>query len=246
MLDSVRLAVGTLTVLPTGAVEVDRRVAGRAMMLAPLAVAPLAAVAVGAGWLGRLAGWPSLVSGLLVVAALVLGTRALHLDGLADTVDGLGSGQPTERALEIMRRGDVGPMGVVGLVLVLGLQASAAGALLAHGSWLALGLAICGSRLALTVSCAAGVPAARPDGLGSAVAGTVPRSVALVEWAAFAVLLALLLRPWWLGAAVALAALLTAVLLTAYVARRLGGITGDTLGFAIELTLTVLLLMALL
>jgi adenosylcobinamide-GDP ribazoletransferase len=176
MLDSVRLAVGTLTVLPTGAVDVTPRVAGRAMMLAPVAVVPLAVVAVGAGWLGLLAGWPSLVSGLLVVAALALGTRALHLDGLADTVDGLGSGRPAEGALEIMRRGNVGPMGVVALALVLGLQAAAAGELLGRGAWLVLGLVICGSRLALGVACASGVPAARPDG----VAGTTPQPTSLV------------------------------------------------------------------
>ena len=246
MLDSVRLAVGTLTVLPTGAVDVTPRVAGRAMIFAPVAVVPLAAIAVGAGWLGRLAGWPSLVTGLLVVAALALGTRALHLDGLADTTDGLGSGRAPERALEIMRRGDIGPMGVVALVLVLGLQAAAAGSLLGRGAWLALGLVICGSRLALVVSCASGVPAARPDGLGAAVAGTVPRTVAIAEWAVLGVVLALVVRPWWLGAVLALTGLLTAILLTADVVRRLGGITGDTLGFAIELTLTVLLLVALL
>jgi adenosylcobinamide-GDP ribazoletransferase len=246
MLDSVRLAVGTLTVLPTGAVDVTPRVAGRAMMLAPVAVVPLAVVAVGAGWLGLLAGWPSLVSGLLVVAALALGTRALHLDGLADTVDGLGSGRPAEGALEIMRRGNVGPMGVVALALVLGLQAAAAGELLGRGAWLVLGLVICGSRLALGVACASGVPAARPDGLGAAVAGTVPRSLAIAEWVLLGIVLALVVRPWWLGAVSALGGLVTAVLLTAYVVRRLGGITGDTLGFATELTLTVLLLVALL
>ena len=48
-----------------------------------------------------------------MVAVLAFGTRAMHLDGLADTVDGLGSGWDRERALAIMARGDVGPMGVV-------------------------------------------------------------------------------------------------------------------------------------
>lgn len=246
MLDSVRLAVGTLTVVPTGAIEVTPRIARNAMLLAPLAVLPLAAVAVGAGRLGTLAGWPALVNGLLVIAALALGTRALHLDGLADTVDGLGSGRPADRALDIMRRGDVGPMGVVALLLVLGLQAVAVGALLARGDWLLPGILICGSRLALVVSCALGVPAARPDGLGSAVAGTVPRLAGVLAWLVLGAVLALVVRPWWAGVLLAVAGLATSVLLTAYVVRRLGGITGDTLGFAIELTLTVLLLAALL
>jgi adenosylcobinamide-GDP ribazoletransferase len=246
VLDSVRLAVGTLTVLPTGRVSVTPTVARRAMLLAPLAVLPLAVVAVGAGWLGRLAGWPALVSGLLVVAALALGTRALHLDGLADTVDGLGSGRAGAQALEIMRRGDIGPMGVVALVVVLGLQAAAADALLGAGSWLELGLSICGSRLALLVACSRGVRAARPDGLGAAVAGTVPRLSAAIGWLVFAVVLCLVARPWWLGAAAAAIGAVTVIWLTAYAVRRLGGITGDVLGAAIELALTSMLLVALL
>jgi adenosylcobinamide-GDP ribazoletransferase len=245
-LDPVRLALGTLTVLPTGAVRVTPSVARGAMLLAPVVVLPLAAVAVGTGWLGRLAGWPSLVNGLIVVAALALGTRALHLDGLADTVDGLGSGRPAEQALEIMRRGDVGPMGVVALVVVLGLQAAACGALLGVGSWLELGLLICGSRLALPTACARGVPAARSDGLGAAVVGTVPRSAAAVGWLVFAAVLCLVSNPWWLGGVTALVGSLSAVALTAYLVRRLGGITGDTLGAEIELTLTAMLLVALL
>ena len=81
------------------------------------------------GWLAGRTGWPPLLAGLVVVAVLALGTRALHLDGLADTVDGLGSGRDRERSLEIMRRGDVGPMGVIALLLVLGGQAAAASVL---------------------------------------------------------------------------------------------------------------------
>ena len=215
------------------------------MLLAPVAVAPLAAVAVGAGWLSRLAGWPPLVSGLLVVAVLALGTRALHLDGLADTVDGLGSGRSPDQALEIMRRGEVGPMGVVALVLVLGLQAGAAGTLLAAGSWLSLGLVICGSRLALAVGCARGVPAARADGLGSAVAGTVPRLDAVVGWIVLAGVLGLVQAPWWSGVMVAGAGLLTSLTVTVHGVRRLGGITGDVLGAGVELTLVVMMLVAL-
>lgn len=245
MLDSVRLSLGTLTVLPTGPVEVTPAIARRAMLMAPVAVAPLAAVAVGAGWLGHLAGWPPLVSGLVVVAALAVGTRALHLDGLADTVDGLGSGRGAEPALEIMRRGDIGPMGVVALVLVIGLQAGAAGALLGADSWLTLGLLICGSRLALAVGCARGVPAARADGLGSAVAGTVPRFGAAVGWLVLAGGLGVVQASWWFGPMVAGAGALTALALTVHCVRRLGGITGDVLGAAVELSLVVMLLVGL-
>ena len=62
--------------------------------------------------------------GLLVVTVLALGSRAMHLDGLADTVDGLGSGWDRKRALQVMRLGDIGAMGAVALVIVIGLQAA--------------------------------------------------------------------------------------------------------------------------
>ena len=245
-----RLAVGTLTVIPVGPPEVvNRTVAGQAMALAPLAVLPLAIVAAGLGWLAGHTGWPPLLAGLVVVAVLALGTRALHLDGLADTVDGLGSGRDGERSLEIMRQGDVGPMGVVALLLVLGGQAAAASVLVSavEGAALLVVL-IAASRAALVVACRAGVAAARADGLGAAVAGSVTPLVLGGSWVLTGAVVVVLTVPagvaWWigvlatvLGAAVAYGVVLLAV-------RRLGGITGDVLGAAVELTLLALLLAA--
>ena len=113
------------------------------------------------GWLGRTAGLPSLAVGLLVVGGLALGSRALHLDGLADTVDGFGSGWTAERSLMVMRRGDVGPMGVVALIIVIGLQAVAVGELVQGlPGALLVGVVVCCSRAALCLTCVRGVPAA--------------------------------------------------------------------------------------
>jgi len=117
----------------------------------------------------------SLVAAVLSVGSLAVLTRALHLDGLADLADGLGSRRPAPAALEVMRRSDIGPFGVVTLVLTLLLQvagltqADAAG----RGPAAVIVAAVTG-RLALTWACRAGVPAARADGLGALVAGTVP------------------------------------------------------------------------
>ena len=244
---ALRLAVGTLTVLPTGAVTVDRPTARTAMLVAPLAVVPLGLLAGGLTWLGAALGWPDLASGLVVVTALALGTRALHLDGLADTVDGLGCGGDPERALAVMRRGDVGPMGAVALVLVLGLQAACLGALVSGWrSAVAVAVLVCCSRAALAVGCRTGVPAARPGGLGAAVAGTVPVTAAVLTWVAVAGVLVL---TWPLLGGGRSAGLLTAgiagaaaLLLVGWCRRRLGGVTGDVLGASVEVTLTVLLL----
>ena len=217
------------------------------MLLAPLAALPLAIVAAGVGWLAGLTAWPSPLPGLLVVAALALGTRALHLDGLADTVDGLGSGREAVRALEIMRRGDIGPMGVTAVVLVLGAQAVAASNLVRSPlDAVLLMTAIAVSRSSLLIGCRVGVPAARPRGLGSTVAGSVsgPVGMAVGGVAAVALVGAVVVTGhlWWAGvASVAVGALVAAAVVRLAV-RRLGGITGDILGAIVELTLTVLLL----
>jgi adenosylcobinamide-GDP ribazoletransferase len=247
MLDALRLSVGTLTVVPSGAIgEIDRRTAARAMIIAPLAVLPLAAAVAMLGWLGRTAGLPGLAVGLLMVGGLALGSRALHLDGLADTVDGFGSGWTAERSLMVMRRGDVGPMGVVALIVVLGLQAVSIGELVQDvlGAVL-VGVAICCSRAALAVTCVRGVPAARDDGLGVAVANSVPRTAAAVSW--FAVLLImsgaarLSGHSPASGALAAVAAALAVGVLVYRSVRRLGGITGDVMGAAIEIAFTVMI-----
>ena len=247
MLDALRLSVGTLTIVPSGAItEIDRRTAARAMIIAPLAVLPLAAAVVLVGWLGRTAGLPSLAVGLLVVGGLALGSRALHLDGLADTVDGFGSGWTAERSLTVMRRGDVGPMGVATLIIVLGLQAVSVGELIQGlPGALLVGAAVCCSRVALCLTCVRGVPAARGDGLGVAVAGSVPRVEPAGSWLA----VQLIESPGaseatgvavnGVAAAVAAAAIVGALVYRCV--RRLGGVTGDVMGAAIEVAFTVMI-----
>ncbi|MGN6575893.1 MAG: adenosylcobinamide-GDP ribazoletransferase, partial [Nocardioides sp.] len=116
--DAVRLALGTLTVLPVRAPVVDRVSAGRAMVLAPVVGLLLAVPAGLLVWLGTEAGLSPVLTAALVVGLLALLTRGMHLDGLADTADGLAAGRRDRgRALEVMRQGPVGPLGACALVL---------------------------------------------------------------------------------------------------------------------------------
>jgi adenosylcobinamide-GDP ribazoletransferase len=184
---------------------------------------------------------------VLAVAALAVLTRGLHLDGLADTADGLGPLRARERALEVMRSGDVGPFGVAALVLTLLLQVACLATLLPH-TWEAPWTAVLTARLALTATGLPGVPVAAGSSLGRAVAGTVSR-----PWFAGCCLVtgALAAAAGWFAAGpggawrlpvAAAAGLLAAELLRRRATARLGGVTGDVMGAAAEAATTVTLL----
>ena len=97
----------------------------------------------------RAAGSPALVAAGVTVGAAALLTRGLHLDGLADTVDALGSYRTGDKALEIMKKPDIGPFGVTVVVVTLLIQAAA---LTEAGAW-AIVTAWATGRLAVTVTC---------------------------------------------------------------------------------------------
>ncbi|WNV83523.1 adenosylcobinamide-GDP ribazoletransferase [Umezawaea sp. Da 62-37] len=233
-MDGVRLALSWLTVLPVRSGVVDARTARQAITLAPLVGALLGAVTAaflfGLAWSGA----PPMLAGLLAVGLLALATRGMHLDGLADTADGLGCYGPPERALAVMKDGGAGPFGVVTLVVVLGAQASAFGAV----PWGAVVVALATGRAAFAVCCLRGVPAARPEGLGALVAGSQSWVVVALWWIVLAGASALVVPH---GPIAVAAALGLVLLLVRHTRRRFGGITGDVLGAACELAvLTVL------
>ncbi|PZS39672.1 MAG: adenosylcobinamide-GDP ribazoletransferase [Pseudonocardiales bacterium] len=238
-----RLAVSWLTILPTGtSVEVDRAVARQALYWAPVVGAALGVLAVGLLTALHAVRTPSLLAGLVVVTALAGLTRAMHLDGLADTADGLGCYGGPQRALEVMRDGATGPFGVIALVLVLTTQAAALGVLAQTSRPIPVMLALVAGRAAFGWCARIGVPPARPTGLGVWVADSQPPAVSAAWLASLLVtgLVAVPGRPWQGALAVAVAALVVAAT-SAHTRRRFGGVTGDVLGAAAELTTTVIL-----
>lgn len=243
MLDGLKLAFGTLTAIPVPPPgRIDRPVAGRAMALAPLTQVPLVVLVLLWGWAVREVPVPPLVAAAAMLVAVTLATRGMHLDGLADTADGLSASYDRVKALEVMRRSDIGPSGVAAVVLVLLVDAAALSSLLT--TWPGVVLACLGllaSRHLLAWACSPGVPSARPEGLGATVAGSVPRAVV-------ALCLVLLLGVsalashvtgslWWVGPVVVGTALVGGLAVIHRASTRLGGITGDVLGAVIEVSL---------
>jgi adenosylcobinamide-GDP ribazoletransferase len=211
------------------------------MCWAPVIGLLIGGAAAGVLWLASHPGRTGpLLAAVLAVAAGAALSGGLHLDGLADLADGLGSRRPASGALEIMKKSDIGPFGVVALALVLLVQVAAlAQAEEAGRGVVAVVTAAVAARLAMTVACRRGVPAARGSGLGALVAGSVHPAVAagltlasLAAAAAFG----------WIFAVALAAGLASSVAVTALASRRLGGITGDVLGGIAEVTAAVCLL----
>ncbi|MCY4136300.1 MAG: adenosylcobinamide-GDP ribazoletransferase [bacterium] len=223
-------AVAFLTVAGRGQVPQVR-----ALWWFPLVGAGLGGVLAAVHWgAGEL--WPLLVVGILVVAADLVLTGGLHLDGLADSADGLLPHMERDRRLAVMARPDVGAFAIAAVVVVV---AARWAALSIDGiESLALIPIWAGSR-AVVAMIPAIVPYARPGGLAAPFLDGARLWLAL--WLAPAVAALVLIE----GVSGAVAAGVMVVASGGVVAlawRRLGGFTGDALGAAIMVAETAALL----
>jgi adenosylcobinamide-GDP ribazoletransferase len=211
--------------------------------------------ALGALWWGSGQLWPVLVAATLVVAADAAITGMLHLDGLADTADGLLPPVERARRLAIMAAPDVGAFGVTAVVLALLLRTGALAStvpepLLLAGLWCLARSVMAAALVTVPDARLAAVGGARPEAaslaspwrpgtdtqrraaLGSAAAGVVAGTGATVVAVG---------TP---GLAAVAAALAGAGLVLAGARRRIGGVTGDVLGAAGVVAETVGLVVA--
>jgi len=190
----------------------------------PFAGAALGLV-LGAVWWGAERVWPAAVAAAIVVAADLALTGLLHVDGLADSADGLLPHLDRARRLEVMAAPDVGAFGVATVVAVLllrwaALATTAPSPLLLGGLW-------CASRTAMAVA-ARTVPYARSGGLASAFLGGRALPTALIG-AVLATGLAFA-GPGVAGIAAVAGVVAGAAGVVALARRRIGGFTGDVLG----------------
>ncbi|WP_459545224.1 adenosylcobinamide-GDP ribazoletransferase [Nocardia sp. X0981] len=232
---TLRLTFSWLTVLPVrGPDEIDRRAAARAITFAPVAGTALGLAAAAVLWVAQPAG---AAAGFAAVAVLALLTRGMHLDGLADTFDGLGVYGPPERAREVMKGGGAGPFGVAAIVSAIAIQATAFTTLAGSGHFFAVVLAVALGRVAVVAACRRGSEAAPGTRFGLLVAGTQSRA-AVGGWALAGIAAAVFAVPalGWAGPLVTVLALSAAVRVADHARRRTGGLSGDLLGAAVEIT----------
>lgn len=204
---------------------------GRSLLCYPLVGLTLGLLLAALAWL--LGSVPVFLRAALLLAVWVAITGALHLDGLADSIDAWAGGHgDRERTLAIMRDPCSGPMGVVTVVLTLIVKLGALIALCEAGDALAIVFVPVLGRTVLPLLFLT-TPYVRPGGLGAALSAHLPRRAARWVVAVTTLVVSLLL-----GAKGVFLLLITAcvfLLLRAAIQRRIGGTTGDPAGAMVEL-----------
>ncbi len=221
----------TILPLPRGLCP-DERALGGSLPFFPVVGLGIGAAVAAIDWgLGLL--FPVGVTSVLAVILLIAASGGLHLDGLADTADGFFSSRPRELILDIMRDSRTGPLGVAAIVCLVALKIALIASVAAPArAWVLLLTPVAG-RCALLIHMAL-LPYVRPEGLAQVFHWN--RSPVHALWALTFLIAAGGLAGGVPGLVAGGVSFLFALLFTAYVRRRIGGFTGDTLGAACEWT----------
>ncbi|HIE30753.1 TPA: adenosylcobinamide-GDP ribazoletransferase [Candidatus Poribacteria bacterium] len=204
---------------------------GKSSAFFPLVGLILGGILVGLNWLiGHI--WESafVINAILLVSLIGL-TGGLHLDGLMDTCDGIFSGRPKERMLEIMKDSSVGAFGILGAISVLLLKLAFLNEVDDTQKWQALVLTPVFGRWSMSFALVA-FPYARQEGMGSTFADFA--SVKSLIWASVLLVIAfVVILRWRVGFIMSPLVLLTYVLAWR-ISAKLDGLTGDTYGAICE------------
>ncbi len=224
-------AIRLLTIIPAGTGEWNARAFTRSVLFFPVVGLAIGGSSALVNWLARLA-MPDLPAAALALAAGAALTGALHLDGLADTFDGLFGGHDPQRRLEIMRDPAIGVYGVAAVTLALLIKWGAISSLPdAHG-WAAIAVSAMAGRGAAVASISS-YRYLRTAGLGTPYrAASRPINVAAAVFAFGAGFV--IAGPY--GLAIVGGSALAGLGFSAFASHRLGGgVTGDVYGASIEL-----------
>lgn len=227
------LALTFLTKIPwPGTMQAEPQDLARALFWFPWVGAILGLVYL-AAWTGFTALLPAPASAALLVCLTVLLTGGLHLDGLADTVDGLGGGKNPEERLLIMKDSRVGAFGVMSLILVLLAKFALFMAAAQKGVRADFLLFPIVSRWSMVYLAYLSRYAREEGGLGEAMTNGITRRTMVGATLSTLVLVLLIFRL--KGLVVLVGAEVVVWLLVRFFNRKLGGITGDVLGAVNEL-----------
>ena len=226
-------ALRFLTILPVGgAIRVDSGLFIRSSKYYPLAGLVIGGLLWGFNRLALMAFTAELAAGLLIVFWVIL-TGALHLDGLGDTLDGCYGGKTPADRLRIMKDVHLGTMGIVGLGLLLGIKFIALKELLFSASLRNWVILIPLAARWTPVFLAAFWPYARPEGgLGQGLVQEMGKKE--LFWATIFAWGIAIGAAGWLGLGLMAILLIWSLLSGWFSSRKLGGVTGDTLGATIE------------
>ena len=169
----------------------------------------------------------------LTIGLLAFLTRGLHLDGFADTMDGLASGGSREKVLEVMKDSRIGAFGVMGLIFLMGGKYLALDQI--HHSLVphALILMAAMGRNTMVLVCYRSPYARSSGGLAKPFAENLGLREVVFSLASALGIAVFFLGP--KGVLIFLAACLFGLAYRSFFIRRLGGVTGDVLGAANEL-----------
>lgn len=233
-LTSLLTALRFLTILP---ISWRSKEDGR-FFQASLVWFPLVGLLIGimAGSIVFLAGniLPSSLVAVLVIVFLAGISGCLHLDGLADSGDGLLSARPREKALDIMRDSRTGAMGVIALIFVILGKYGALSAMPAATMVTAVFFMPLAGRTAILLTMAVLPYARKGEGLGRLFYSADSRILGLATL--FFYVVVIFFFSWKIAFLLLSAILVTVVLFSFWCFRKIGGATGDTLGAVCELT----------
>jgi adenosylcobinamide-GDP ribazoletransferase len=228
---SLLIALQFLTVFPwLRSIAPSAEEIGRSTAFFPLVGFFLGGILASINWLLAAYAPPEILS-VTLVALLALLTRGLHLDGLADTFDGLGAGGDREHVFKVMNDSHPGVFGLLAIVLVIAFKLRAI-AFMSGGRWQALLLAPVVGRWSMVVLGYQSQPAW--EGLGKVIVQHMRGQDLVLATAISLIVVALLSGR--TGLWIMLCVSLFAIGSKKYLHKRLGGVTGDTFGAVGELS----------